>query len=348
MASMIPIIMDPNFNKLGMIDDYKSFIWTTRYYSPGDFELCTGLTEKSIEFLKANNYIMREDDEHIGIIETLEIDITEENEQIIIASGRFLSSILARRIIAAQTQVSGSVSKCIETLINDAIINPTITARKIDNFTFGEYESSETMSAQYTGDNLQTTITDICEQFGIGFKTTLTDDNNFLFQLFEGTDRSYDQSENPYMVFSDKYDNLLTSQYTEDRQKIVTDVLAAGEGEGTERKTIWVTTGSPSGLERYEYFDDARNISSNNGEITDEEYYTQLSEDGEEDLTTYTTAFSGEVDFSNVNYKVDLNIGDICSIENTKLNMYINARLVEVIESIDESGKYQIIPTFGV
>jgi hypothetical protein len=70
--------------------------------------------------------------------------------------------------------------------------------------------------------------------------------------------------------------------------------------------------------------------------------------EGLESMTTYTRAFSGEVDFESVKYKEDINIGDLCVIQNTKWGIYVNARLIEVIESIDESGKYTINPTFGV
>jgi hypothetical protein len=266
----------------------------------------------------------------------------------IIASGRFLSSILGRRIIAQLTQINGKVSDCIYQLINDAIISPSITERQISNFVLGDYVSTATMSQQFTGKNLLVAISEICELYDIGYKVLLNDSNQFVFNLYEGTDRSYDQDINPFIVFSDKYENLLTSQYQEDRQKIATNVLIAGEGEGTERKTLWVTKNNPTGLSRYELYEDARNINTNNGEISDTEYFKQLEEQGKECITNFTTAFAGVVDFTNVNYKTDVNLGDICSIENSVMQKYINARLIEVIESVDESGKYQTIPTFGL
>ena len=32
-------ILNKNFEKIGLIDTYESVIWTTRYYTYGDFEL---------------------------------------------------------------------------------------------------------------------------------------------------------------------------------------------------------------------------------------------------------------------------------------------------------------------
>lgn len=345
---ILPIIVDSNFTKLGTIDDYKSLIWTTRYYEHGDFEICTGVNPLYYSFLAVGNYVLRADDENVGIIEKVEIQITEEDEEILIASGRFLTQILGRRIIATQTQVNGLVSSAMYTLIEEAIINPSISQRQISNFINGDYVGTDTIEAQYTGKNLYEVISGVCLQYGLGFKVNLNDDNQFVFNLYEGVDRSYGQSVNPYVVFSDTYDNLLNAQYQKDAKNIVTNVLAAGEGEGDERKMIWVTNENPSGLNRYEFFDDSRNISSNDGEISDAEYMSQLAEAGKENLTSYETTFASDVDFTNVKFKEEVNIGDIVTIENSKLGAYFNVRIIEVIESIGEDGKYSIIPTFGV
>ena len=67
-----------------------------------------------------------------------------------------------------------------------------------------------------------------------------------------------------------------------------------------------------------------------------------------ESLTTITTAFTGTVYFGNLQWKLDVNIGDICVIENKRWGIYINSRLVEVIESMNEAGEYSIVPTFGI
>ena len=98
---ILPVVMDQNFNRIAVIDNYKSLIWTTRYYNHGDFEITIGVSPVTIQLLAVGNYIARDDDDNIGIIEKLDLKITETNEQLLIASGRFLTQILGRRIIAA-------------------------------------------------------------------------------------------------------------------------------------------------------------------------------------------------------------------------------------------------------
>lgn len=345
---ILPIAMDANFIRLGVIDDYISLIWSIRYYDHGDFEIKTGVSAKVAQLLSVGNYILREDDDNVGIVEKVDVTITETNEQYFTASGRFLTQILGRRIIAQQTQVRGTVASAINKLITDAIISPEISARQISNFILGDYTTSATMSAQFTGKNLYEVISETCQQYGIGFKITLNHANQFVFSLYEGVDRSYNQSVNPYVVFSNEYENLINAEYQKDAQNLITAVLAAGEGEGLDRKTVWVTSqANPTGLNRYEYYDDSRNVSSNEGEISEQEYLAQLAELGRENLTTYETTFAGQIDLTTVQFKTDVNIGDIVSIENTDVGLSFNARIIELIESVDENGKYTIIPTFG-
>lgn len=347
MNKIFPVIMNDQFVRLAAVDDYSSFIWSTRYYTSGDFQLIVDVSDNNRTLFMEDYFVVRDDDENVGIIEDIKIQRNEDGKEQFIITGRFLDAVIARRIIAVQTTVTGKVSACIETLLNQNIINPSIAARQISNFTIQSYTVNTTMEAQYTGKNLLTTISDICKTYGIGYKVTLNDDHEFVFQLYEGVDRTYSQNVNPWVIFSDKYDNLLSSDYEENYQNIATAVLVAGEGEGLDRKTAWVTDGS-TGLARHEVYKDQRNIKSNNGEIPAADYIKLLEEAGKESLTKYTTAFTGTVYFDNIEYKKDINVGDLCVIENARWGIYINARLVEVIESIDESGQYNITPSFGV
>ena len=341
-----PIIMNKNFERLAVIDDYASLIWATRFYKCGDFEIVVSIEPKYLELMQRGFYIVRDDDENTGIIEDINIATNEDGKERMIVTGRFLPCILGRRIIAEQTQVSGTVQAGVSKLINENVINPQIAARKISNFTVQERPFTEKLEAQYTGKNLLDTVENICETLHIGFKVILND-KKFQFSLYKGTDRSYAQSTNPYVIFSDKYDNLLSSNYIENSSELATDVLVAGEGEGLDRKTLWVSRDNLTGLDRYEMYRDQRNMSTNNGDITNDEYYAQMREEGLENITQMTKAFEGTVYFDNIEYKKDVSVGDIVVIENSKWGIFINSRLIEVIESVDESGSYQVVPTFG-
>jgi len=347
MTEIIPVIMNTNFERLAVIDDYASVIWASRYYTSGDFELVVDVNKNNMKLFVKDYYVVRDDDENVGIIEDIKIQKNADNREQFIVTGRFLDSILGRRIIAKQTTVTGKISACINKLITENVISPSISARTINNFVLGSYDITQTMKAQYTGKNLLETIAEICKTYGIGFKVTLNADHEFVFQLYEGVDRTYDQTANPWVIFSDEFDNLLSADYEENYKDYTTAALVAGEGEGLDRKTVWVAD-EQTGINRREVYVDQRQIRSDDGEISAAEYEELLEEAGQEHLTKFTTLFSGTVYFDSVTYKEDIGLGDLCVIENKRWGIYLNSRLLEVIESVNEAGEYSIVPTFGI
>ena len=344
--NMIPYIYDKSFNRIAEIDDYKSFIWTQRYYTPGDFELCAPISK--LKYFAIGYYVFRKGDDYGGIIEKVYIGKTEDQSEVVIATGRSLTSILGRRVISTQQMITGSVLSGIELLITDNIVNPDLPARQISNFIFtNTSQSIAEMEAQYIGENLLDVVSGLCESNQIGMKCKLGSSNNFIFELYDGVDKSYAQSVNPYVVWSDKYDNLYSSEYFEDCSEFATDVCVGGEVISNERVLVWSAKDSQSGIERFEKFLDASNTIQNEQIITLEQYKEQLEGLGLVEVTEYTAAFSGEVDFSRIMQGNIVNVGDICTIQNNKWGIYINSRVLEIIESVGEDGSYKAIPTFG-
>lgn len=346
-------VINQSLDVIGIIDEYISVIWTTRYFTYGDFELYVSADADLLELLQTGNYLVREKDidengyHNVMIVRNREITTDVENGDHLIITGYCLKSILNRRIIPNQTSLSGDVVNCIQQLINENIINPAINARKVNNFILGNNSviNTYTMKQQITGKNLGEAITDICTTYGYGYDVSIQS-GNFVFTVYEGADRSYDQTANPYVVISSQYDNLLSSDYQVNMNDFANVAVVAGEGEGTARKKV--TVGTAEGLERYEIWVDSRNTSSNDGEITETEYNELLTEEGVEKLSELqpTTSFSGEIDSStNYIFNQDYFLGDIVQVEND-YGVKAKTRIIEVIESEDENGS-EIIPTFS-
>lgn len=341
-------VLDKQLNIVNVIDTYTSIIWTNRYYECGDFELYLPASSNLISILREDYFLVREGHEdNAMIIETIQINTDEENGNYLTVSGRCLKSIFHRRIIWNQTQVSGFIENCISQLINENVISPVDTSRQISNVGIGDLISTNTnLTAQYTGDYLDETITSICQSYGLGWDISLDlETKKFTFKLYSGVDRSYNQETVAWVVFSNEYDNLLSTEYVFSKSNYANVTKVAGEGEGLARKNI--TVGDATGLERYEVFTDARDLSTNEGEISDEQYYSQLTEKGNETLaeTTKSSSFSGEVIEYQYTYGKDYLLGDIVEIVN-EYGMSAVSRITEVIESEDESGIYTI-PTFS-
>jgi hypothetical protein len=216
-----------------------------------------------------NSYASIKESKNLMFLEQFRITIDEESEAILVITGRSLETILMRRIVWGLKVINGNLQNAVKNLLEECIINPTNPDRRIENFVFIESTdpniTSLTLKAQYTGDNLYDVISGICKDKKIGFKIELNDQNQFEFSLYSGVDRSYDQDENSYVVFSKKSENLLSSEYLESDAFMKNVTLIGGEGEGTDRK--YVDLGSGEGLERREIFTDARDISSKTGDF---------------------------------------------------------------------------------
>lgn len=340
-------VLDSNLSVLGIIDTYSSVIWTTRYFNFGDFELCVSPTSENLTLLAQGNYLVRDKDitstayKNVMIIINRQITTDEESGDTLIVAGYCLKSILSRRVVSNQTNLSGTVLSCIRTLINNNIISPTDSNRQISNFILGTDTATlaTTMTMQITGDNLNDAISEICTTYGLGYDVYINPTiSKFVFYIYEGEDRSYNQNSNPYVIFSTEFDNLMSSDYKNILSNYANAAYVAGEGEGTDRTIVEV--GTATGLSRYETWVDARNSSSNNGEISQSDYEDMLSAEGEETLAEMTaeTSFEGDIDNSvNFIYGTDYFLGDIVQVEND-YGISAVTRILECIESEDESG----------
>ena len=345
-------VYDRNFNLLGICDTYESFLWNIKYAKYGEFEIVLPDNLPIIDYLAYDHYITLPDSDRWMIIEK-QVPVTDvEAGNRIAYSGRSLESILLRRIVWTQTVISGKVQQAVKRLLTDAIINPSIASRKIDNFIFKEssdpYILGLTMSEmQFTGDNLYDVITHICELYGLGFKITINTNKQFVFELYNGKDRTNAQLINPAVEFSVNNGNLMRASIVYDKQSYCNVTLIAGEDEGINRKTA--IYGDASGLDRRELFTDARDISTNAGEISLADYNTQLIARGKENLAGYQCIeeIDSEIDpNSDGMFKLneDYFIGDLINIMDSR-NIFSIMRVDEITIN-DDTNTFSIHPIF--
>ena len=316
------------------------------------------MSDTILTYIKQDYYLQNRESEHVMIIEKIRITSDSEDGDHITVTGRSLESILNRRIIWGQKIVKGNLQNSIQTLLNENIITPSDANRKIDNFVFEMSDdpaiTSLKIDSQYTGDNLYDVINKICSERAIGFKITLNEKKQFVFKLYSGADRSYEQTVNPYIIFSPKFDNIINSNYMESKSALKTVTLIGGEGEGSSRK--YTVVGGGKGLNRREIFTDARDISSDvtddSGQqttLSDAEYIAQLQQRGNEKLAENTdvTSFEGQVETTVMfKYGEDFFNGDVVQIAN-EYGHETRARIVEIVISEDETGMF-VYPTFKI
>ena len=340
-------ILDRSLQKIGIIDDFTSLIWTKRYFECGDFEIYVRADDETLALFQQGMYVSRDDDDMICVIETIKLDTDIENGNYLTVSGRCLKSLLERRIVWYQTNLYGRADLALEQLIDNNIINADNSNRNIWRLKLGTIPyTEETINTQITGKNLFDIVIEYCKSYNWGFEI-VRDGVHFVLNFFKGTNRSTNQTKNAYVIFSAEYDNLPRTNYLHSLTAYKNTAKVAGEGEGTLRKTA-IIGNENSDIDRYEVFVDARDVSSNDGEINDADYYLLLAQRGKENLAAAKVVenVDGEIDATEQYvYKQDYFVGDIVSIK-TEYGISATARILEVIECEDETG-YRIIPTFS-
>lgn len=339
-------VLNRDFQAIHLLDTFESLLWTERYYECGDFEITAPASTKLLRTFVKENYLWSKDSDSVMIIEDLEISSDTEEGALFTVTGRSLESILERRIVWKPTVLSGNLQDAIKKLLDENIISPSIADRKISNFIFetsvDEKVTNLTVNLEVDGETLYEVIMTLCQTNHIGFKISLNDDNQFVFKLYAGVDRSYDQDDVPYVLFSPSFDNIINSNYLESNKTLKTVVLVVdGDENGRNEVVVECENGAGSGLDRRETYV-STSVSSDEGNVT-----ALMTEAGREELEAnkITKTFEGEVE-STLLYKYgeDFFMGDIVQIVN-EYEVEAKTRVVEVLRSQTLDG-VQIYPTF--
>lgn len=355
-VSMDLYVLNESLETVDVIDSFKSLIWIERYSEYGDFELYLNANKDNIRKLKMNYYLWRQDSTYLMIIEEIKTEADAENGNYLTVSGRSLESLLLRRICWSTVVLDGYLPGQVKKIFDQNIISPTDPKRKFPNFIY-EIPSDERITnlkiqMQFTGETVYDAIKKICDKFKFGFRILLNNQNKFAFQIYMGIDRSYAQNKNPYVVFSPNFDNIINSEYYHSTLNVSNLALVAGEGEGSDRKTLVVGNTENSGFYRRELYVDARDLSetdSDGNQLGTDAYNALLSQRGNEKLSEYKEEkrFDDQVETTQMyRYGEHFFMGDIVQIEN-EYNMEAKTRIIEYVRSESDSG-IESYPTFEI
>lgn len=372
----------PNLIRIGILDTAKSIIWHRVYYGVGDFEIYIPATPENVAMLQVGNYVTRQNDEEVGVIEGVTLDYTAQDGYMITAFGRFAKSILDRRIIYKPktvgntptnepTILKGKVEIAVRQTVLDNAISCSFDSRRnipilglaaLKNLTpiiVGEGGNAAEKQVSYQ--NLMEYTDEVLQEYKMSANVIFNDSlssKKLLYSVFQGSDRSTDnESGNEPIVFSVDFDNLNSSSYLYNEQSLKNAALIGGEGEGLER-FYTLLTAQKSGLQLREMFVDASDINREHEVEGQEqpviydnaEYRALLNQEAQRELkeTIVQESFNGQV---NVTYGLklygrDYYLGDIVTVQDNNIEKYINTRITEVTEVQDDNG-YSVDVIFG-
>lgn len=361
--NMIPVEDKLSITLEAVCDTFSSLLWDIEFYQCGSFEVYISASPKNIDIFQTGRIVSRDDDkEHFGLIESLEIQTDAEEGDYLIVRGRFLMCILERRIIYPTISITDetSYSDIVHTAVKqNAIDSETrlIPGLKIGKVQGGCWNTQTKLQVSY--DNLMEWIYKICDKIGgtanIRLSKIADEQYEMIFELSQGSDRSIMQNENPHIVFSDSYTNLLSFSYSTDSSVQRNFAYILGQGEGDERKrTIYFNGDEPLFLDRYEVYVDAKDISEEkqaDGEtqpIPKEQYLELLKEKGKQNIILPLTASESQiaVQSTQFQYNKDYFVGDYVTVEHRRFGLRQNKiQIIGMIESFDQNGR-NLTPTF--
>lgn len=349
-------------------DTFSSLIWDIEYFECGAFEIYIAATPENVKIFQQGRIIGRSNDnQNYGIIEKVRIETDAENGDYLTVSGRFLMSLLERRIIYPTLTFSKNTScgEIVQTAVNKNCIKSGVgidaVKRVIPSLQIGSvagecWEQKATLQVSY--ENLMEFIYKICKIIGgtanirlVPFTEGFIDGRYRLsFELSQGTDRSISQNENPAVIFSDTYDNLLSYEYDSDSSTKTNFAYAFGQGVGQSRSRTTYFSGEkePEFLDRYELYVDADDISdtttNDDGQtikLTDSEYKELLKSRSKEKLTSESISSEAEIlpEGKQFVYGQDYYVGDYITLQYNRFGLQTDRiQLIGMIESFDENG----------
>ena len=335
MAQRIINIIDRDFNYLGQIDNYSILMLGKSYHGISSCELHLQADAVNADKLVKENIIFTATNKAYVIL--YRERGSKDNTMII--KGLDIKSYLSRLLTYPPTgQAYHRINSNIETIMKD-YVTAQLTRKGINNIRVATNQNRGTTTVFQTRmKNLAAELEKLSILGGLGWDVVLDLQNKkFVFDIVEGKDRSINQSINPPAIFSTEYDNIGEQTLIESKLSYGNVAVVAGQGEGALRE--FATVGTATGLDAFEIFVDARDI-SNSADLParGQQRLSELQE-----IKTFDSEVYAD---KNLRYEEDFNLGDIITMKNTKWNITEDSRITAITEIYESTG-FRLDISFG-
>lgn len=342
-------ILNNTYDRIGVVENFESFIWTERFTSYGDFEM-TVPPSPIADIATIGRYVSQSNTFSIMRIESREIRDDEQGRTMVYLKGRCMKSILDDRVVhpsGSNTDRwvrSGTMGQVVKALVDQVCLHGTGFSEK--DIIPGLYTADITTDTEHVRvsvglESLYEAVKKLCESADLGFDIQLNNTHPRLrFVVYNGVNR-------PNTIFGPILDNLSnqTSLRDETNYKNIAyvrskdgattrEVAAKGHSilrEGFARRTILV---------------EANDVVD--ADLTYQEIAETLTQKGREALLEHKRVrlYDGEVVIdSNFRYGAAYRLGDTVQLMDVDHNKYTTT-VIEYIWAHDAEG-YRGYPTFS-
>lgn len=333
---------DNKYELIGQIDEIESLLIVYKYVSVSTFTLTVPYTPQVSRYLQVDNMLTIHSPETLGVENTEPFIITtkklEESNGVVTlqVSGKNPLFWLSKRLCLLPNY--GFTDTTPE------VIAKTYVANNCAQYapTQRQYPNLTTAPVQGLGDPITftntedyPTILEVCETVlnarNLGQNVTFNlSTQTFQYNVFEGTDRTINQSQNSAVVFSPNLNNLQSQSYTHSISNFANVVYVYGQiGDTTET----VIVGEASGFNRYETSTSGTLEQGSAVTLTKNNYKEVFSVIGENTLVTQaeTKNLIGTIQLSSdFQLNIDFSLGDSVTYLNNEWGLQENVMIREL------------------
>ena len=332
------LALDADFNPIGYIK-YLNLQWIRRYYEPGEYSV-----QIPIKYYKPNMaYIYTNERPETGIVQKSEYKTNYQGAYMQV-SGYFLEYKLNDKIIYPRYIKSGKLEDVAVDMVTK--FKEDIPLLQVSD---GEHRG-DTISIQSTGKNLASQLYEMLQTQDMSFRTRYDYENNQIrFEVWQGLERTMDQTINPFAVFSGQLRNIKNEKITIDNSAAKNYAVVVGNGQYEDGNQIEVIIDQSNGGYKNKVYLDKTSMKYDSDSQTLEEYKQSLALAGLETMQksySQVTSISVETVDRGIKYLEDYDLGDKVEIVVDALQTNLATRIIEVNE-VFKKGQHTAVPTFG-
>ena len=316
------LALDQNFQPVAYLP-YFNLQWTREYYQIGQFSVQIA----AADYDPAMAYLYTPDRPETGMIQKVELTESVKG-RFVQLSGYFLEAILNDKVVYPTYYAGGGIPAAVVAMLRQYKGDiPLLTvadapAAQADAATWQE-TGGQLADVAYT--KLKTVQHSLRCRYDYR-------QNTVTAEVWQGLDRTQEQSANPFVVFADGFGNLAGVEASVDRSNYKNYAVVCGQDQAENRKVAYADL-SGGGYKRVLYVD-ARGERWDPEEQTEEEYLAGLRQLGLDKLLDYAVITNVDVQAaaSGFAYRQDWDLGDVADVIVADIGLAMQARIVTVRE----------------
>lgn len=336
------LVLDKNFEEIGRIDDFSSLQWIRRYYEVGQMQL--NCSSDYFSIFDAAEYLFRSDTKELAFVDNMESTISTQGNRELKISGKMIEELLNDRVIDTETTLTATEAEIAYELVRRYFTDSS--CRKVQNMEINVLpcDLNQIITKQYKGESVGNANYESLKEKSYSQRLRFDYLNNrLIYEVWQGKDRRTEQNKNNWMIFSDNYETITEFSYQRDRSDnrnvcyVASEqmIVEVDQSIGSRRREVYLKSSTSPKRE------DGTNMS-------DEEYRELLKQEGIAELEGRKIAesFRGTADTNNLRYRIDYDLGDLCTCTVKEIGKTADKRITEIQEVI-EDGNVTISPIFG-